>query len=42
MAAKPGRFGYSTAVRNWRRFLQAYFVRTTWVAWSVEACSVHL
>lgn len=22
--------------------VNGYFVRTTWVAWSVEACSVHL
>ena len=23
-------------------WVYGYFVRTTWVAWSVEACSVHL
>ena len=37
-AAAPAKVA-GNAVNGRRR---AYFVRTTWVAWSVEACSVHL
>ena len=28
--------------RNGRNLTNGYFARTTWVAWLVDACSVHL
>jgi len=36
------RLGVLTISMTFIALFWGYFVRTTWVAWSVEACSVHL